>query len=117
MVAHTGLFGETCNVVHGNFRVLGVDDVITHGGVHVEDDGDAPAVLRPGRKICIIHGRRSPKESSVPRLSTEGEILLLITLSHDLDDLAVDLVEVLLLAVYRLPGIETVQRLRNARER
>ena len=55
VVTHAGLLSEACDVVHGDLRILGVDDVVAHGGVHVEDDGDAPAVLRPGREIRIIH--------------------------------------------------------------
>ena len=50
----------------------------------------------------------------MPGLSAEGEILLLIAPAHDLNHFAVNLVEILLLAVHGLPGIQTVQRFRNA---
>ena len=46
--------------------------------------------------------------------AAEGVVLLLVALAHDLDDLAVHLVEVGVLPVDRLPGVEAVERLGDA---
>ena len=49
-------------------------------------------------------------------LAAEGLVLLLVAAAHDLYDLAVDLGEVVLLAVDAGPGVEAVERLGNAAE-
>ncbi len=53
----------------------------------------------------------------MPCFAAEGAVLLLIGPAHDLDDLAVDLVEVGLLPVHALPLVEPVEALGNAAER
>ena len=52
----------------------------------------------------------------MPGLAAEGDVLFLVALAHDLDDLAVDLVEVGVGAVGRLPLIELVEGLGDAGE-
>ena len=116
-VTHAGLLGQAGQVVHGDVRILGVDHVVAHRGVHVQDDVDAPAVLRPGREVGVIHGGGAPQERAVAGLAAERLVLILVSLAHDLDDLAVDLVVVRVGAVDGLPLIELVERLGDADER
>ena len=86
-------------------------------GVHVQDDVDAPAVLRPGREVGVVHGGRSPQERTVTRGAAVRDVLILVALAQDLHDLAVILGEVVLLAVGGGPGIQTVQGLADAGQR
>ena len=116
VVTHGGLLGEESQILDGLLGVLRVDHVVTHRGVHVQDDVDAPAVLRPGREVGIIDCGGSPQEGAVARPAAEGLVLLFICLAHDLDDLAVDLVEVRIGAVDGSPGVQAVERLGNAAE-
>ena len=87
---------------------------MTHGGVHVQDDIDAPAVLDPGREIGVVNSGGSPQECAVTGLAAERLLLLFIRLAHDLDDLTVNLVEVRIGAVYGCPCIQAIERLGNA---
>ena len=89
---------------------------MSHGGVHVEDNVDAPAVLYPGREVGVINGGGSPQEGAVAGRAAKGLILFLVSLSDDLNNLAVGLVEVRILTVYGSPCVQTVQSFGNADE-
>ena len=116
VVAHNGLLGEQRKVLDGLLRVVGADHVVPHGGVHIQHDVDAPAVLHPGGEVGVIHGRGSPQEGPVAGLALEGLILLLIGLAHQLDDLPVGFGEIVLLAVDGGPGVQAVQGFSNPRQ-
>ena len=105
MVAHDALFGEEGQVLNGLFRVGGGDHVVTHGGVHIQHDIDAPAVLDPGGEICVIHRGGPPQECPVAGSTAERLILPFVGLQHELQHLAVVFSELVLLAVDRGPGI------------
>ena len=60
VVAHAGALLEGGQIVHGLVGVCGVDHVVAHGGVHVQNDGDAPAVLRPGGEVRVVYRRGAP---------------------------------------------------------
>ena len=117
VVTHGGLLGEQSQILDGLLGIGRADHVVTHGGVHVQDDVDAPAVLSPSREVGVVNGGGSPQEGAVTGLAVERLVLLFVGLTHDLDDLAVDLVEVRILTVDGRPGVQTVQSLGDADER
>ena len=71
MVAHGGLLGEERQIPDSLIGVFGVDHVVAHGGVHVQYDVYAPAVLCPCREVGIIYRGGAPKEGAVTRFAAE----------------------------------------------
>ena len=117
VMAHDAFLGEFGQILDGNVRVLGVNHIMAHRGVHVENDVNAPAVLRPGREIRIVDGGRSPEERAVARLALEWLIFLLHAVIHNLDDFAVNFVEILVMAVDQRPLHQFVERFADSAER
>ena len=117
VVAHDRLLREQREVLYRLLRVVRAYHVVAHRGVHVQHDVDAPAVLDPGGEVRVVHRRGAPQERAVAGLAAEGLVLLLVAAAHDLDDLAVHLREVVLLAVDAGPGVQAVERLGYAAER
>ena len=113
-MTHDALLREQRQILDGLLRVVRAYHVVAHRRVHVQHDVDAPAVLYPGREVGVVHRGGAPEEGAVAGLAAERLVLLLVAAAHDLDDLAVRLREVVLLAVDAGPGVEAVQRLSNA---
>ena len=117
VMAHGRLFGEEGEILDGLLRIGGGDHVVPHGGVHVQHDVDAPAVLRPGREVGIIDGGGTPQEGAVPRFAAEGDVFFLVRPAHYVDDLAVVAVEIRFAAVGGRPRVQAVERFGDAGER
>ena len=111
---HTAHGGPHVVLRHILERVLvavGADGHVEHERVHVDDDVEPPAVVRPGTPVGVIQRRARPRDHAVAGFG-EGHGLVPHAALHDPADAGIDLMPDEVFPVLRL--IDAVERLRNA---
>ena len=109
--AHRGPHVVLRHILERVLVAVGADGHVEHERVHVDDDVETPAVVRPGTPVGVIQRRARPRDHAVAGFG-EGHGLVPHAALHDLADAGIDLMPDEVFAILRL--VDAVECLRDA---